>query len=99
MPLIIDWWWFIPICFTGAFLWPVSGVKNFIIAFAMIFFIWVLWAWKQDFNTHVSVAATLGEIFGNLPSISIYIITGVVGGLPGGLAALSGYLLSKSKKN
>lgn len=99
MPLFTDWWWYIPVCFTGAFLWPVSGVKNFGIAFLMVFLIWTGYAWYLDLDAHMSVAATLGEIFGDVPPAMMYPVSGIVGGIPGGLAALSGYLWSKSRKN
>jgi hypothetical protein len=99
LPLLMDWWWYVPVCFTGAFLWPVTGIKNFAIAFLMIFMIWTGWAWYKDTDAHISVASTMANILGDLPPAIMYPVSGVIGGLTGGLAALTGYLFSKSRKN
>jgi hypothetical protein len=94
--LRFDWWVIAIVAFVVAIMVQQKGWKAFLAGFAGIFLLWVSLAWWMDAaNTGIlsQKIATVLPLGGS--SILLILITGLVGGLVGGFAALSGCYVRK----
>lgn len=88
-------WWSIAIC---AFIVSVSILqqpfKAFLAGFAGVFLLWLIFSWSIDSANQHILSHKIAQIFplGGV-SFLLVLVTAVVGGLVGGLAALSGSYL------
>jgi len=92
-------WWVVAIAaFLGAFLIGKTSGQSFWSGFSAVFIVWtVLALFKSIPNEHI-LAKRVAAMF-QLPNwIFIFLITALIGGLIGGMSALSGVLLKKALK-
>lgn len=92
------WWGFAITSLLIAVFVHQKAAKAFLAGFTAVFLLWVGLAWWIDMqnNSVLSVKiATVLPLGGN--SIYLILITGIVGGLVSGMAALSGSYLRSSK--
>lgn len=100
--LYVGWWWFFAIvAFIVALLVHQKAGKAFASGFLGLFILWAGLAYWIDVKNESILSAKIAEI---LPlsgsSILLIIITGVIGGLVAGFAAMSGsYLRSSNQKH
>jgi hypothetical protein len=91
-------WWVVAIAaFLAAFFIGKTSAQSFWSGFAAVFIVWtVLALFKSIPNDHI-LACRVVQLF-PVPHhwISILIITASIGGLVGGMAALSGVLLKRA---
>jgi hypothetical protein len=97
----VPWWGFVITTLLVALLLPQSSSMSFAAGFLGMFISWGGMAWWIDqLNKHIlsSQIANLFPLQGS--SAALLLITGLLGGLIAGLAALTGtYLRASSKKS
>ena len=99
--LYIAWWWFFAIiAFIVALLVHQKPGKAFAAGFLALFFLWIGLAFWIDIKNESILSA---KIAGLLPlggsTFLLIVITGFIGGLVAGLAALSGSFLRSSDQH
>jgi len=94
------WWGFAITSFLVAVLVHQKGGKAFLSGFLGIFLLWAGLAWWMDMQNNGILSHKVAQILPlNGNSLLLILITGVVGGLVAGFAAMSGsYLRASSKK-
>ncbi len=94
------WWGFAITSFLVALLVHQKGGKAFLSGFLGIFLLWAGLAWWMDMKNNGILSHKIAQILPlNGNSLLLILITGVVGGLVAGFAAMSGsYLRASSKK-
>lgn len=96
--LYFDWWFIAIVAFIVALLVRQSPGKSFIAGFLGIFLLWVILSWWIDMkNEHILSGriASLLPLGGN--SYLLILVTGIIGGLVAGFAALSAGFLRQPK--
>ena len=88
--LIFPWWSVAIAGFGVAFYWIESPAKAFFSGLIGVGMLWMVMAVFKDSGSSVSVAETLGNVVGGVPSYLMYFITGLTGGAVGGLGAMTG---------
>ncbi len=92
--LQFPWWSFaLPAALTGA--WSgFSPAKNFLLGFIALVILWCAYAYLIDFLNEQILSTRIAALI-QVNSNLLPLITGVLGGLLGGLSALTGGLGSK----
>lgn len=86
-------WWSIAICaFVVNLLIPTRGFNAFLSGFLGVGLLWLLFAWLIDWNTDSLLSAKVAEIMFLNNALLLVAASGLVGGVVGGLAALTGSL-------
>jgi hypothetical protein len=85
-------WWIIAIVAFGAALWrATTGGNAFWSGFLAIVLVWMLMATVIHVRTGGILTERVAALFSLPASFLLIIVTALVGGLVGGMAALSGY--------
>jgi hypothetical protein len=97
-------WWCVVICaFLTTLLTPTDNLTAFLSGFAAISFLWMLVAAIIDVKTKALLSSKITPFFGLQSPIIMILLTGLVGGIAGGLGALSGHqfrvLLFRKKRS
>jgi len=95
LSLFLPWWSIAIAAFIGAAVLPTD--KNFLSGFVAIFLLWIITALIITSGSSSDLANRVAGIF-QVPSWALYLITGVLGGLVAGFAAMAGGGLHKRKK-
>ena len=88
----LPWWVIAPVCFLLAYFRANSAKQAFATGTAAITTVWVAYAWFQHYSTNGILTLQMANVLplgGN--AAALVAITGLVGGLVGGLSALAGY--------
>lgn len=97
--LFLPWWGIAITSLLVAVLVHQKGGKAFLSGLLGVFILWVALAWWIDMKNNGVLSK---KVAGVLPlggsSIALILVTGVVGGLVAGFAAMSGSYLRASKK-
>ncbi|NOT51122.1 MAG: hypothetical protein HOP10_07570 [Chitinophagaceae bacterium] len=97
--LFLPWWGIAITSLLVAVLVHQKGWKAFLSGFLGLFILWVALAWWIDMKNNGVLSKKIAGILplgGN--SILLILVTGLVGGLVAGFAAMSGSYLRASKK-
>ncbi|MBT8219817.1 MAG: hypothetical protein KJP00_08330 [Bacteroidia bacterium] len=91
-------WWIaaIPALIVGYSNNTVSPAQSFALGFVAIFLLWAGQSFFINIQNEGILANKIGEIFNGLNATSIVCITGLIGGILGGLAAMTGRLFKRS---
>ena len=86
-------WWSVAICaFVVNFFLPAKGFDAFLSGFLGVGLLWLGFAWLIDADTSGLLTEKVASIFEFDTSFLLVALAGLVGGLVGGFAALSGSL-------
>ena len=97
--LYLPWWIIAPVAFAVALLIPESAWRSWLAAFLGVFILWCGLAWWIDSANDSLLSAKMGALLGiGNNSFLLILITGIIGGLVAGFAALSGHYLRPVKK-
>ena len=91
--LYFPWWIIAVVAFLIAVLFSDSGGKAFLSGFAGIFLLWFIHALIIDISTDSILTEKIAALFFVQYPIILIAITAIIGGLVGGMGALSGYYL------
>ena len=96
---LLPWWAAVAIAFLGAFFIGKTSGKVFLSGFGAIFVLWIILALIKSIPNDNILASRVIQLF-PLPHqwILLLLITALIGGLVGGMAALSGMLTKKAFK-
>jgi hypothetical protein len=90
-------WWIIAIVAFGAALWKATnGSSAFWSGFLAIMAVWLLMATFTHIRTEGILTSRIAALFSLPASFLLIIVTALIGGLVGGIAALSGYYVRQA---
>ena len=93
---ILPWWAAAIIAFLAATYWGKRPAQVFLAGFAALFIAWVILALIKTIPNENILATRVAHLF-HLPAwILLLVVTALIGGLVGGMAALSGVLVKKA---
>jgi hypothetical protein len=94
--LQFDWWAIAIVAFAVGVLVQQKAWKSFVAGFAGIFILWVALAEWIDMENGGILSQKIAALFGlGTNSVLLILIAGLIGGLVGGFAALSGSYIRK----
>ncbi|MFP4092554.1 MAG: hypothetical protein ACLFUB_02220 [Cyclobacteriaceae bacterium] len=88
--LFLPWWSVVLVAFLVGFWLPNKGITAFLAGFLGVGLLWMIYAWLIDLESSSILSERLSGIFSMNSGVMMIIITGLVGGLTGAFAALSG---------
>lgn len=91
----LPWWVISVVAFGSALLIKVKPVVSFFIGFLAIGLLWGFYSGYLDAQNNGLLSSQLGQIFNGLSSMGLILTTAIIGGLVGGLSAMTGSLLRK----
>ncbi|MDB5011429.1 MAG: hypothetical protein JWQ06_2218 [Mucilaginibacter sp.] len=92
----LPWWAAAIIAFLAALYWGKTSGLAFGLGFLAVFTAWIILALVKSIPNDNRLATRVSQLF-HLPNwILLLIITALIGGLVGGMAALSGVLVKKA---
>ena len=89
--LFLPWWVIAPIAFGLAFWKSDSGRHAFLAGFTAIFVLWFAAAYVPHYRNEGILTAKVAQLLGLPAPFLVLVVTALVGGLVGGLAAWSGF--------
>jgi hypothetical protein len=93
------WWLIAVVAFLVILLLPQTAGKSFLAGFLAIFLLWSLLALIIDLKNDSYLSAQVAQLFGLGPaSILLVLITGLLGGIVSGLAAMTSAFLQPVKR-
>lgn len=96
--LYFPWWSIAIAAFAVAALLPQKPLAAFSAGFSSVFVLWIFLALSIDMNNNHLLSAKISEmLFKSHSHALIMSVTGLIGGLVAGFAALAGSYLRKSK--
>lgn len=96
--LYFPWWSIAIAAFIVAALLPLKPLAAFSAGFSSVFVLWIFLALSIDMNNNHLLSAKISEmLFKSHSHALIMSVTGLIGGLVAGFAALAGSYLRKSK--
>ena len=91
LQLFLPWWIIAVVAFGVAYLHQQSMLSAFAAAFIGIFFLWAVYAFAISFANEHLLAKKIAELFPLKGKVFVlFAITGIIGGLVAGFAAMSG---------
>ena len=86
-------WWIVAVCaFVINLFLPSKGFNAFLSGFLGVGLLWLLFAWLIDLDTSSLLTEKVASVLTLTDSSLLVALTGLVGGLVGGFAAMSGSL-------
>lgn len=90
----LPWWMIAVVCFLVTFFFRLNSGKAFLAGFAGIFLLWLLVALFKDMANNHILSSRMAQLL-SLPSPLLFLlISAVIGGIVGGLAAWSGAVVA-----
>ncbi len=84
------WWVAMVIAFAVCYISPSTSLNAFVAGFLGVGLVWIGYAWSLDVVNESNFSNLIVELFPVNESFYLILITGLVGGLVGGFAAISG---------
>lgn len=96
---VLPWWMGAVIAFVAALMWGQKPAFTFVLGFGALFFAWVILALIKSLPNDNILASRVATLF-HLPHwFFLLLVTAMIGGLVGGLSALSGVLVRQAFRN
>lgn len=87
---LFTWWTAMMIAFLVCYISPSSGLNAFVAGFLGVGLVWMGHAWNIDVLNESAFSLQVAEIMQVSDPILLVFATGLIGGLAGGFASLSG---------
>ena len=100
LQLFLPWWIIAVVAFVIAYFVKQNSFMAFLSAFTAIFLLWTIYAYMLSSANDNILLAKVTELMKALTkgsTTTLYLITGVIGGLVSGFGALTGSLAGKLK--
>ena len=86
----LPWWSVVLVCFVVGAMMNMNGWKSFLCGLIAIFLLWGLSAgWAFHHGSYI-IANRMGDLLGGVGGVALMFITGILGGLVGGLGSMTG---------
>lgn len=99
----LPWWGVAPVAAIAVWIFPQSGVSAFLSGLIAGALLWGSAAYMLDHANSSALSAKIGQIFQGLGSMQLVGATALLGGIMGGMGALTGQfardMFSKPKKD
>jgi hypothetical protein len=94
--LILPWWGILPVCALIGFLTAPINHSPFLAGFIALFIVWAGYAGFIDYQNESILSARVIRLF-PVPhhSFVLLLLTGILGGLMGGMSTLTGHTLRR----
>jgi len=86
----LPWWSLAPLAAVAGWLFPLSAGRSLLAGFVGGFLLWALAALVSDLPNAGILSSRIGVLFMGLSRWNILLLTGLLGGLLGGLGCLTG---------
>lgn len=96
--LILPWWVIVPIGVVSGAVAPSGAFNSFVSGFLGVGLVWMGYAWKLNVENDSSFSKIILEIIPLGDSLVLVIVIGLISGLSGGLATMTGALIRATKK-
>ncbi|MBC7743549.1 MAG: hypothetical protein H7096_00435 [Flavobacterium sp.] len=100
LQFLLPWWIISPVAFGLAFWKAKTGRYGFSAGFTAIFLLWSIMGLVRSIPNENRLANRVGEMLMLPPNsfnwIIVLLITGIIGGLVGGISALAGFYIRES---
>jgi uncharacterized membrane protein YbjE (DUF340 family) len=93
--LFLPWWSVIFCAFAIGFIFPTKGFDDFLGGFLGVGLLWLGFAWGIDLHTDSILTKQVAPILYMNNALMVVAVTGLLGGIVGGFAALSGSQLRR----
>ena len=87
---VLPWWSFLIVGFVVAFLMPGNNFNALLSGFLGAGIVWLVRAWKIDVETASIMSQKIVQLFPVEDTNMLVILTGLIGGLSGGMGAFTG---------
>jgi hypothetical protein len=91
MGLVLPWYACVAVAFIAGYF--LKSRQNFLAGFMALAVLWTFNAWLADAASSSTLPLRVAQILGLHSVVWVYLLTGVVGGLVGGFATVSGAML------
>lgn len=101
LQLFLPWWTIAVAAFGVAYFVKQNSFAAFLSAFVAVFLLWVVYAYMLSSTNENILTTKVAELLKALTKGSVttlYLLTGLIGGLVSGLGALTGSLAAKLKE-
>ena len=88
----LPWWIIAVIAGMLSFIFDIKVGASFWAGFVAAAFLWGGYAGFLDVQNNGILAGRVGKLFGNMPGFVLILITAIIGGIFGGLGAMTGSL-------
>lgn len=89
-------WWSVVICaFLIGVIIPTKGFNDFLSGFLGVGLLWLFFAFMIDFDTDSILTSQIAPLLNLNNALVVIAVTGLLGGIVGGLATLSGSQLRR----
>ena len=95
----LPWWSGLAVAFVLGFLLGNTPISSFLSGFLALSMVWIVLALLKSLPNENILAARVSHLFNFHRWIYLLFLTGFIGGLFGGMASLSGFLLKKAFRN
>lgn len=93
-------WWTVAVCaFAVNVFLPTKGFNAFLSGFLGVGLLWLVFAWLIDMETSSLLTEKISTLFTLSNSTLLVALTGLVGGLVGGFAAMSGSMFRNLRQS
>src|SRR5665213_376191 len=92
----LPWWTLAIVAFFAAFFVGKTSGKSFLAGFGGVFTAWTILALMKTIPNNNILARRVATMFALPHWILLLLLTALIGGLVGGMAALSGFLLKRA---
>lgn len=86
----LPWWGLAPLAAVAGWLFPLGAGRSLLAGFVGGFLLWALAALLSDLPNAGILSSRIGVLFMGLSRWNILLVTGLLGGLLGGLGCLTG---------
>ncbi len=86
------WWGVAIVAAILSFFFRLTPLTSFIIGFSSVSLMWLTYAVILNMINKGEMASKIGTLIGGLPTLQLIVITAGIGGILGGLGALTGSL-------
>ena len=98
LSMMTPWWIVVVIGFVVGWLIPGGVLNSFMSGFLGVGIVWLGHSWKLDVTNDSQFSSMILQIVPLGDTLLLIALVGVIGGLCGGLATLTGALIRKPKK-
>ncbi len=96
LQLFLPWWIIAPVAFFFGCFFIQNPLPSFLSGFLAVFLLWTIYAFILSSSNENILATKVANLLPLKGSVTaLLLVTGVIGGLVGGFAALSGNLAAK----
>ncbi len=90
--LYFPWWSVVIVAFVVGIVIGLKGIPSFLYGFLGVGLLWGIYAMIINSNNHGILARQVGEILQGINEVGLILLTGLLGGIIGGLGAMTGGL-------